>query len=59
MPVIRDIQLSFLKVKEHTRNIEALQLTSTSNYDEDISFGKDEQYYFFILSTYAKVKNGL
>ncbi len=28
MPVIRDIQLSFLKVKEHTRNIEALQLTS-------------------------------
>ncbi|GAB6618079.1 hypothetical protein [Bacillus cereus] len=41
MPVIRDIQLSFLKVKEHTRNIEALQLTSTSNYDEDISFGKE------------------
>ena len=41
MPVIRDIQLSFLKVKEHNRNIEALQLTSTSNYDEDISFGKE------------------
>ena len=40
MPVIRDIQLSFLKVKEHTRNIEALQLTSTSNYDEDISLVK-------------------
>ncbi|ARO61159.1 Uncharacterized protein B5E38_3683 [Bacillus cereus] len=41
MPVIRDIQLSFLKVKEHTRSTETLQLASTSNYDEDISFGKE------------------
>ncbi|MBE7125388.1 hypothetical protein [Bacillus mycoides] len=41
MPIIRDIQLSFLKAKEHISSIEALQLTSTSNYDEDISFCKE------------------
>lgn len=29
MPVIRDIQLSFLKVKEHTRSTETLQLATT------------------------------
>ncbi|KAB2442171.1 hypothetical protein [Bacillus luti] len=41
MPIIRDIQLSFLKAKEHISSIEKLQLTSTSNYDEDLSFGKE------------------
>ena len=41
MPIIRDIQLSFLKAKEHISDIEELQLTSTSNYDEDLSFGKE------------------
>ena len=33
--------IEFSKSKRAYRNIEALQLTSTSNYDEDISFGKE------------------
>ena len=56
MPVIRDIQLSFLKVKEHTRNIEALQLTSTSNYDEDISLVKRRAVLLFYCRHMPKLR---
>ena len=38
MPIIRDIRLSFLKRKEHISSLETLKLTSSSNYDEELSF---------------------
>ncbi|QWH19835.1 hypothetical protein EXW62_23075 [Bacillus mycoides] len=38
MPIIRDIRLSFLKRKENISSLEVLKLTSSSNYDEEISF---------------------
>ncbi|KXY47827.1 hypothetical protein AT257_27395 [Bacillus cereus] len=41
MPIIRDIQLMFLKRKENISSIEILKLTSSSNYDEEISFFKE------------------
>lgn len=41
MPVVKDIQLTFLKRKERISNIETLKLTSSSNYDEDTSFFKE------------------
>lgn len=40
MPIIRDIRLSFLKRKEHISSLETLKLTSSSNYDEELSFFK-------------------
>lgn len=41
MPIIRDIRLSFLKRKEHISSLETLKLTSSSNYDEELSFFKE------------------
>ncbi|MBJ7960098.1 hypothetical protein QRE62_28015 [Bacillus mycoides] len=41
MPIIRDIQLSLLKRKEHISSLEILKLTSSSNYDEELSFLKE------------------
>ncbi|MGN5649175.1 hypothetical protein [Bacillus sp. Brlt_9] len=41
MPIIRDIRLSFLKRKENISSLEALQLTSSSNYEEEIAFFKE------------------
>ncbi|MGG5739519.1 MULTISPECIES: hypothetical protein [Bacillus cereus group] len=41
MPIIRDIRVSFLKRKENISSLEVLKLTSSSNYDEEISFFKE------------------
>ncbi|MDA1679026.1 hypothetical protein [Bacillus cereus group sp. TH152-1LC] len=41
MPSIRDIRLSFLKRKENISSLEILQSTSSSNYEEEISFLKE------------------
>ena len=41
MPIIRDIRLSFLKRKENISSLEILQSTSSSNYEEEISFLKE------------------
>ena len=41
MPIIRDIRVSFLKRKEYISSLEVLKLTSSSNYDEEISFLKE------------------